>query len=225
MTRENIILGNGSNEIIEFVGHAFLRPGDEVLTAEHAFVAYKLIAALFGARTVEVPGPDYSHDLHAMLGQITPRTRAIFIANPNNPTGTLISQEEIDEFMSGVPNDVVVAFDEAYYEFLDDPPNTLRFVREDRNVIVLRTFSKIQGLANLRIGYGIARPELIRLLQKPGSHLTRTGSRRRAHSPDSRIAITSAQRSGWQTKAAPICRSNSRRCGCRSCRAARISCS
>ncbi|MEP6709680.1 MAG: histidinol-phosphate transaminase [Verrucomicrobiota bacterium] len=166
VTRENIILGNGSNEIIEFVGHAFLRPGDEVLTAEHAFVAYKLIAALFGARTVEVPGPDYSHDLHAMLAQITPRTRAIFIANPNNPTGTLVPQKEIDEFMFGVPNDVVVVFDEAYYEFLDDPPNTLRFVREDRNVIVLRTFSKIQGLANLRIGYGIARPELIRLLQK-----------------------------------------------------------
>ena len=166
ITPDHIILGNGSNEIIEFVGHAFLRPGDEVLTAEHAFVAYKLIAALFGACTVEVPGPDYSHDLHAILEQITPRTRAIFIANPNNPTGTLISQEEIDEFMSGVPNDVVVAFDEAYYEFLDDPPNTLRFVREDRNVIVLRTFSKIQGLANLRIGYGIARPELIRLLQK-----------------------------------------------------------
>jgi histidinol-phosphate aminotransferase len=166
VTRENIILGNGSNEIIEFVGHAFLRPGDEVLTAEHAFVAYKLIATLFGACTVEVPGPDYSHDLHAMLEQITPRTRAIFIANPNNPTGTLISQKQIDEFMAGVPNDVVVAFDEAYYEYLDDPPNTLRFVREDRNVIVLRTFSKIQGLANLRIGYGIARPELIRLLQK-----------------------------------------------------------
>jgi histidinol-phosphate aminotransferase len=166
VARENLILGNGSNEIIEFVGHAFLRPGVEVVTSENAFVAYKLLTALFGATIVEVPDRDHRFDLDAILAVITPRTRVIFIANPNNPTGTLVRQEIIDRFMENVPNDVVVVFDEAYFEYLETPPDTLRFVRQDRNVIVLRTFSKIHGLANVRLGYGIARPELIKVLQK-----------------------------------------------------------
>jgi histidinol-phosphate aminotransferase len=101
-----------------------------------------------------------------MLAAITPKTRLIFIANPNNPTGTLAGQDEIDRFIERVPENVVVVFDEAYFEYLDDPPDMLRFVRAGRNVAVLRTFSKIQGLASLRIGYGIARPELIQVLQK-----------------------------------------------------------
>jgi histidinol-phosphate aminotransferase len=165
--RENVILGNGSNEIIEFIGHAFLRPGDEVVTADHAFAVYKLMAQLFGARTVEVPEIDFGHDLDAMAAAITPRTREIFIANPNNPTGTLVSQDAIDRFMARVPEHVVVVFDEAYYEFLENPPDTLKFIREGRqNVVVLRTFSKIQGLASLRIGYGLATAEMIGVLQK-----------------------------------------------------------
>ncbi|MDQ2825156.1 MAG: histidinol-phosphate transaminase [Verrucomicrobiota bacterium] len=164
--RENIVLGNGSNEIIEFLCHAFLDRGDDVIISEHAFIAYKLIAGLFGARTVEVATPDYHHDLEAILGAITPKTRLIFIANPNNPTGTLISQSKIDNFLSRVPKHIVAVFDEAYFEFLDDPPTVLRYVREDRNVVVLRTFSKIHGLAGLRVGYGIAHPELIQVLQK-----------------------------------------------------------
>ena len=165
--RENVILGCGSNEIIEFVGHAFLQPGDEVITADHAFAVYKLMAQLFGARTVEVVEIEFGHDLDAMAAAITPRTKEIFIANPNNPTGTLVGQAEIDRFMERVPPNVVVVFDEAYYEFLKTPPDTLKFVREGRqNIIVLRTFSKIQGLANLRVGYGIAAPELIEVLQK-----------------------------------------------------------
>jgi len=163
LKRENIILGCGSNEVIEFIGHAFLKPGDEIVTAEHAFVVYKLMATLFGARTVEVPDPGFKHDLEAMLDAITPATREVFIANPNNPTGTLVSQ---DRFMDKVPDHVVVVFDEAYFEFLDNPPDTLKFVRQGRNVVVLRTFSKIQGLANLRIGYGLANPDLISVLQK-----------------------------------------------------------
>jgi histidinol-phosphate aminotransferase len=163
---ETIILGNGSNEIIEFLGHAFLERGDEVIASEHAFIAYKLIAAIFGARTVETASPDYRHHLDAMLAAITPRTRLIFIANPNNPTGTLLSQGEIDEFMSRVPDRIVVVFDEAYFEYVDQPPNTIRFIHEEKPVIVLRTFSKIHGLASLRLGYGIARPELIQVLQK-----------------------------------------------------------
>ncbi len=164
--RENIILGNGSNEIIELIGHGFLNPGDNVIAAEHAFVVYKLMATLFGAETIEVPDPGFVHDLDAMAAAITPRTRKVFIANPNNPTGTMVGQEEIDRFMAKVPEHVMVIFDEAYHEFLHDAPDTLKYVREGRNVVIMRTFSKIQGLAGLRIGYGITTPEIATVLQK-----------------------------------------------------------
>lgn len=164
--RSHIMLGCGSNEIIEFIGKAFLNEGDEIVVSAHAFAVYKLMATLFGATTIEVPDPNFAHDLDAMAAAITPKTKEVFIANPNNPTGTLLSQDEIDRFMEKVPDHVVVVFDEAYYEFLENPPDTLKFVREGRNVVVLRTFSKIQGLANLRIGYGIAKPELIDVLGK-----------------------------------------------------------
>ncbi len=165
--RENVILGNGSNEVIEFIGHAFLRPGDEVITARHAFAVYALMARLFDARVIEVPDPAFRHDLDAMAAAITPRTREIFITNPNNPTGAMVTQEEIDRFMARVPDHVVVIFDEAYYEFLDNPPDTLKYIRQGReNVVVLRTFSKIQGLAGLRIGYGLGAKETIAVLQK-----------------------------------------------------------
>ena len=164
--RANVVLGNGSNEIIEFIGHAFLHPGDEVVTARHAFAVYSLMAQLFGAKTVEVSDPGYRHDLDAMLAAITPKTREVFIANPNNPTGTLVGQDEIDRFMARVPGHVLVVFDEAYHEFLDEPPDVIRYVREGRNVVVMRTFSKIQGLANLRIGYGIAPEKVADVLQK-----------------------------------------------------------
>lgn len=162
----NVILGSGSNEVIEFIGHAFLKPGDNIITAEHAFLVYKLMAKVFGADTIEVADPGLVHDLDAMAAAITPNTKEIFIANPNNPTGTLVTQEQIDRFMDKVPPHVMVVFDEAYYEFLDNPPDTLKYVREGRNVIVLRTFSKIQGLAGLRIGYGLGKPELIEVLQR-----------------------------------------------------------
>ena len=164
--RENIILGNGSNEVIEFLGHAFLNHGDDVIVSEHAFIAYKLIATLFGARTIETPSPHYEHDLEAMLNAVTPRTKMVFIANPNNPTGTLISQIKLDQFISRLPENIVAVFDEAYFEFLDHPPDTLRYVRSGRDIVVLRTFSKIHGLASLRVGYGVARRELIEVLQK-----------------------------------------------------------
>jgi histidinol-phosphate aminotransferase len=166
LSREQLILGAGSNEIIEFLGHSFLDRGDEIVSSEHAFIVYKLVAAVFGARSIEVPSPDLRHDLDGIISAVTPKTRLIFIANPNNPTGTLAGQVEIDRFMERVPPEVVVVFDEAYFEYLDNPPDTLRFVRDGRNVVVLRTFSKIQGLANLRVGYGIARPELIQVLHK-----------------------------------------------------------
>ncbi len=166
LTMGNVMLGCGSNEIIEFVGHAYLQPGDEVVVAEHSFAVYRLMAQLFGAKVIDVPDPNFIHDLDAMLAAITPRTKEIFIANPNNPTGTMVGQAQIDRFMERVPERVMVVFDEAYHEFLDDPPDVLKFVRAGRNVVVLRTFSKIQGLANLRIGYGLAAPEVIDVLQK-----------------------------------------------------------
>jgi len=163
---ENVILGNGSNEVIEFLGHAFLNPDDDVIIFQYAFIIYKLLATSFGARAIEVPTPNFQQDLGAMLAAITPKTRLIFVPNPNNPTGTLISQCAMDSFMSRVPENIVVVFDEAYFEFLDDPPDTLQYVREGRNVVVLRTFSKIHGLAGLRIGYGIASADLIEILHK-----------------------------------------------------------
>jgi histidinol-phosphate aminotransferase len=162
----NIILGNGSNEIIELLAHAFLERGDAIVTSEHAFVAYKIIARVFGAQTIEAPSRDYGHDLDAILDAITARSELIFIVNPNNPTGTLLSADAIEHFMTRVPPAVVVVFDEAYYEFVDRMPDTLRYVRDGRNVVTLRTFSKIHGLASLRVGYGIAPPELIQVMHK-----------------------------------------------------------
>ncbi len=163
---EHVVLGNGSNEIIELLCHSFLNPRAELIAAEHAFVVYKLMATLFGARYVEVPDPGFVHDLDAMAVAITTDTRLVFIANPNNPTGTMVGQDEIDRFMDRVPEHVVVCFDEAYHEFLKEPPDTLKFVREGRNVCVLRTCSKIHGLAALRIGYGLAAPGVASILQK-----------------------------------------------------------
>jgi histidinol-phosphate aminotransferase len=163
---ENVILGNGSNEVLEFLGHAFLNPGDDVVTSQYAFVVYKLIATSFGANTIEVPSPDYQQDLNGMLAAITPKTRLIFVPNPNNPTGTLLSQRAIDDFIARIAENVIVVFDEAYFEFLDRPPDTLHFVREGRNIVVLRTFSKIHGLAGLRIGYAVGPADLIEVLHK-----------------------------------------------------------
>jgi histidinol-phosphate aminotransferase len=161
-----VVIGNGSNEIIELLCHAFLHRHAELIAAEHAFVVYKLMATLFGAGYVEVPDPEFIHDLDSMAAAVTERTRLVFIANPNNPTGTMVGQAEIDRFMDRVPEHVVVVFDEAYHEFPDDPPDTLKFVREGRNVCVLRTFSKIHGLAALRVGYGVAPEPLAAILQK-----------------------------------------------------------
>lgn len=166
MQLSNVVLGNGSNEIIELLCHTFLNRDSELIAAKHAFVVYKLMATLFGAKYVEIPDPGFIHDLDAMADAITSRTRLVFIANPNNPTGTMVGQEAIDRFMDRIPEHVVAVFDEAYHEFPVAPPDTLKFVREGRNVCVLRTFSKIHGLAALRVGYGLASENVARLLQK-----------------------------------------------------------
>jgi len=166
MDLSNVVLGNGSNEIIELLCHTFLNRDAELIAAEHAFVVYKLMATLFGAKYVEVPDPGFIHDLDGMADAITDKTRLVFIANPNNPTGTMVDQEAIDRFMARVPEHVIVVFDEAYIEFPDSPPDVLKYVREGRNVCVLRTFSKIHGLAALRVGYGLAATGVATLLQK-----------------------------------------------------------
>ncbi len=165
---QQLIIGSGSNEIIEFIGHAFLGAGTEVMMADRAFIVYKIIAAMFGAGFVSVPMQNLTHDLDAMLAAITPKTRVIFIANPNNPTGTTVSTEDIDAFMGKVPDNVIVCFDEAYVELLPEAeqPPTIEYVRQGRNVIVLRTFSKTYGLAGLRVGYAVAPEECINLLNR-----------------------------------------------------------
>ena len=165
---ENIILGNGSNEIIELIAHAFMNEGEEVITAWPSFLVYFLIADVLNGRVTEVPLKYYTYDLDAIAARINPETKMIFIANPNNPTGTMVDKEKVARFMKKVPEHVLVAFDEAYVEFANNNlfPDTIEFIRQGRPVITLRTFSKIYGLAGLRIGYGIAPARIMELLNK-----------------------------------------------------------
>jgi histidinol-phosphate aminotransferase len=164
----NLILGNGSNEIIEFVGHALMGPDTEVLVSQYCFAVYPLVTKLFNATLVTVPARNYGHDLSAMLRAITPRTRVIFVANPNNPTGTTVRSSELREFVRDVPHNVLVALDQAYIEFQEGPLDFLDEIRSGQqpNLLLMRTFSKIFGLAGLRIGYGIADTSLITALEK-----------------------------------------------------------
>ncbi len=163
-----LILGNGSNEIIEFVGHALLAPGAEVVVSQYCFAVYPIVTHLFGAKLVTVPARDYGHDLDAMLAAITPQTRVMFVANPNNPTGTVASHEALRRFVDSIPPHILLALDQAYYEFQDEPLDLLPEVREGQrpNLLLMRTFSKIYGLAGLRIGYAIGHPELVAALEK-----------------------------------------------------------
>jgi histidinol-phosphate aminotransferase len=161
----NLILGTGSNEIIEFLYHAFVAPGDEVVAGDRAFVIYSIMAKMFQARCVEVPFAGHTHDLKAMRAAITSKTKLVFVANPNNPTGTRVSNAQLATFIGSLPAHVICALDEAYIEFLDDPPASIEWALK-RNVVVLRTFSKIVGLAGLRIGYGVAQKECIDLLNR-----------------------------------------------------------
>jgi len=163
---EQIVLGNGSNELIEFVGHAYLAPGAEMVISQYAFAVYEIVGKMFQATIREVPARDHGHDLAAMRQAITPKTRLIFIANPNNPTGTIISRTELERFILDVPDHCLVVLDEAYQEFLKDPLNTPALIAKKPNLVVMRTFSKAQGLAGLRIGYGVAHRDVAAQLQK-----------------------------------------------------------
>jgi histidinol-phosphate aminotransferase len=165
--KENVVLGNGSNEIIELLFHTFTRPGiHEIVTARHAFAVYTLMAQLFGVRAIVVDDIDFTPDLPAMLRAVTPQTRLIFLASPNNPTGTRVTNEALETFLRDLPPHVIAVLDEAYYEFLENPPDTVGHVKSGARVVLMRTFSKIQGLAGLRIGYGLASAEIADLLQR-----------------------------------------------------------
>ena len=164
----HLILGNGSNEVIELLGHVLLTPGAEVVVSQYCFAVYPIVAALFGAKLVTVPAKNFGHDLDRMLAAITPKTRLVFAANPNNPTGTAVTPDALRAFVEAVPANVVLALDEAYIEFLSEPLDLLSDVRVGKkpNVLLMRTFSKIYGLAGLRLGYGIGHPEFIAALEK-----------------------------------------------------------
>ncbi len=165
---EALIFGNGSNEIIELIVRTFLHAGEEAVMADQAFVIYRMLVQAQGGRGIIVPLRNFTHDLEAMADAITPATRLVFLANPNNPTGTIFFAEQWREFLDAVPPDVVVVMDEAYAEYVEDPryPEALADVGGERLLIVLRTFSKIYGLAGLRVGYGVAHPALIDLLNR-----------------------------------------------------------
>ncbi|MDH7576361.1 MAG: histidinol-phosphate transaminase [Bacillota bacterium] len=166
---ENLIIGNGSDELLKLIAETFLEREDEVIFAHPSFSEYEFASKIMEANCISVPvKEDLTHDLEAMAKKIGPRTKLIFICNPNNPTGTIVTQEELQAFFAGISPDILIIVDEAYHEYVTDPlyPNSLQFVEEGRNVIILRTFSKIYGLAGLRIGYGISRPEIIALINR-----------------------------------------------------------
>ncbi len=163
---EQVVVGNGSNELLELLGHVFLRPGDEAVMGTPAFIVYKLVTLLFGAKPVEVPMVHHTHDLKAMAKAITPQTKLVFLACPNNPTGTANSASDILAFARDLPPHVVLVYDEAYAEYVDNPPDLRPLIREGRKIVCLRTFSKIYGLAAFRVGYGYTTNEIAGLLQR-----------------------------------------------------------
>lgn len=165
---EQIVIGNGSDEILGLLARAFLSPGDEAVMADQTFVIYKMEVTAAHGVSVVVPHREWRHDLAAMAKAIGAKTRLAFICNPNNPTGTMVSAAEVEAFMDGLPDHVIAVFDEAYYEYVQaqDFPDSLSYVRRGRHAIVLRTFSKIYGLAGLRIGYGVTTREIAGFLNR-----------------------------------------------------------
>ena len=165
---EQITLGNGSNDVLNLIARTFAGPGSEVMFSQHAFVVYPIAAKAVEADSVVVPAKNYAHNLEAMGDAITDKTRLIFIANPNNPTGTCENTESLRAFMQRVPENVIVVMDEAYYEYVDDAdyPQTINWLNEFNNMIITRTFSKAYGLAGARIGYSISHKDIAGLLNR-----------------------------------------------------------
>ncbi len=163
-----LIVGNGSNEVLELIAKVFLGPGDEALYGAHGFVVYPIVTAGVGAEGVVSPMPLLKHDLEDFAARVTPRTKVVFLANPNNPTGTAFSKSELETFLESVPRDVVVVIDEAYFEYVEDAqyPNSLDYHSNRDAIVTVRTFSKIYGLAGTRIGYAVASEEIVSLLNR-----------------------------------------------------------
>lgn len=167
-TPDRIMIGNGSNELLVILGQMVLNPGDEVLFAEPTFVVYSLVAQLFEAVPKIIPLKNDTHDLPAFANRLTSKTRLVFICNPNNPTGTFVPLLAVEAFLKICPPDVLVVLDEAYHEYVEEKTyfDSLKLLEQYPNLVVLRTFSKVFGLAGLRVGYGIAHPEIANLYQK-----------------------------------------------------------
>ncbi|MCL2831258.1 MAG: histidinol-phosphate transaminase [Betaproteobacteria bacterium] len=165
---EQIVLGNGSNDILDLIARVFLAPGSSAVCAQYAFAVYPLATMTTGAEIIVVPARDFGHDLDAMRAVLRPDTRLVWIANPNNPTGTLLPHQEVHDFIAALPPDVIVVLDEAYNEYLApaDRAFTGGWLAEFPNLLIIRTFSKIYGLAGLRIGYGIASAEIVGLMNR-----------------------------------------------------------
>jgi histidinol-phosphate aminotransferase len=162
------IIGNGSNELLDIAVKTFMLPGDEAIMAWPSFVVYPMAVQAQGATAIKVPLQDFRNDLETMADAVTEKTRMVFIANPNNPTGTINTAEEFDRFMERIPEDILVVVDEAYYEYVTDKSyaDSMKHLRAGRNVLILRTFSKIYGLAGLRIGYGISKADILEEMNK-----------------------------------------------------------
>ncbi len=165
---ESIVVGNGSNDLLEIAASAFLAPGRAAVYSQHAFAVYSLATQARGATGIAVPARDFGHDLDAMRRAVTPETRMMFIANPNNPTGTFASGADLERLLEGVPENVAVVLDEAYTEYLpaEKRYDSLTWVRKHRNLIVTRTFSKVYGLAGLRVGFAACDPGVADLLNR-----------------------------------------------------------
>ena len=165
---DHLMIGNGSNELLVILAQMVLNPGDEVLFAEPSFVVYSLAAQLFEAVLKPIPLKDFTHDLSAFANALTSKTRLVYICNPNNPTGTFVPLLAIEAFLKICPSNVLVVLDEAYYEYVEEKTylGSLKLLNDYPNLVVLRTFSKVYGLAGLRVGYGIGHPELVKVFQK-----------------------------------------------------------
>ena len=165
---EQVIFGNGSNEIIELAVRAFMRPGDQAVMARQAFVVYQLIVQAVGGKSVQVPLREFTHDLEAIAAAVRSETKIVFLANPNNPTGTIYRRPEWERFLSELPNHVLLIVDEAYFEYVLDPGyrDSLTYQSDERPMLTLRTFSKLYGLAGLRVGYGVGPREIITMMQR-----------------------------------------------------------
>ncbi|MGH7799951.1 MAG: histidinol-phosphate transaminase [Thermodesulfobacteriota bacterium] len=165
---ENLIFGNGSNEVIAIVARTFMKPGDVAVMGEHAFIVFPIVTQAVGAKAIISPMPELTHNLRDMFNRITSKTKVVFVANPNNPTGTMVKSHELEWFVESVPEDIIVVIDEAYFDYVDDPdyPNSLDYRNLGKSIITVRTFSKIYGLAGLRLGYGVSSEEIISYMNR-----------------------------------------------------------